>query len=56
MLSGAFDIAVVGGVKPWPNGLAFRRKFWTCVQLVFRLATHLRGLALTLLELKFGRK
>ena len=47
-----------GGVslKPWPNGLASRRKFWTCVQLAFRLATHLRRLALTLVELKFGRK
>ena len=28
-------------VKPWPNGLASRRKFWICVQLAFRLATHL---------------
>ena len=27
------------------NGLASRRKFWTCVQLAFRLATHLRRLA-----------
>ena len=37
----------------WPNGLASRRKFWTCVQLAFRLATHLRRLApLTLDELK----
>ena len=26
-------------LKPWPNGLASRRKFLTCVQLVFRLAT-----------------
>ena len=24
-----------------PNGLTSRRKFWTCVQLVFRLATYL---------------
>ena len=39
---------------PWPNGLASRRKFWTCVQLAFRLTTH--GLALNLVELKFGRK
>ena len=30
--------------------------FWTCVQLAFRLATHLHRLALTLVELKFGRK
>ena len=53
-------------VKPWPNGLASRRKFWTRVRLAFRLATHLRrlastcdglrGLAWTLVELKFGRK
>ena len=53
-------------LKSWPNGLASRRKFWTCVQLAFRLATHLRGLVwtcddlrglvLTLVELKFGRK
>ena len=43
-------------LKPWPNGLASRRKFWTCVELAFPLATHLRGLALTLVELKFGRK
>ena len=28
----------------------------TCVRLAFRLATHLRGLALTLVELKFVRK
>ena len=42
--------------KAWSNGLASRRKFWTCVQLAFRLATHLRGLAWTLVELKFGRK
>ena len=33
------------GVKPWPNRLASRCKFWTCVQLAFRLATHLRRLA-----------
>ena len=43
-------------VKPWPNGLASRRKFWICVQLAFRLATTWRRLALTLVELKFGRK
>ena len=24
--------------KPWPNGLASQRKFWTCIELVFRLA------------------
>ena len=29
-------------LKPWPNGLASRRKFWTCFQLAFRLANHLR--------------
>ena len=34
-------------LKPWPNGLASQRKFWTCVQLAFRLATQLHGLALT---------
>ena len=34
-------------LKPWSNGLASRRKFWTCVQLAFRLATHLRRLAWT---------
>ena len=51
--------------KRWPNGLASRRKFWTCVQIAFRLTIHLRRLpstcddlrelALTLVELKFGR-
>ena len=30
---------------PWQNGLASRRMFWTCVQLAFCLATHLRRLA-----------
>ena len=35
---------------------ASQHKFATCVRLAFRLATHLRGLALTLVELKFGRK
>ena len=39
-------------VKPWPNGLASRRKFWTCVKLAFRLATHLRGLASTCDDLR----
>ena len=39
-------------LKPWPNGLASRRKFWTCVQLAFRLATHLRRLALTCVDLR----
>ena len=38
--------------KPWPNGLASRRKFWTCVQLAFRLATHLSRLATTCVELR----
>ena len=42
----------VSQVKPWPNGLARRRKFWTCVQLAFRLATHLRGLATTCVDLR----
>ena len=39
-------------LKPWPNGLASRRKFWTCVQLAFRLATHLRRLTLTCVDLR----
>ena len=39
--------------KPWRNGLASRRKFWTCVQLAFRLANHLRLLATTCVD--FGR-
>ena len=39
--------------KPWPNRLANRRKFGTCAQLVFRLATHLRRLATTCVD--FGR-
>ena len=43
--------SLLESLKPWPNGLASLRKFWTCVQLAFRLATHLRGLALTLVEL-----
>ena len=38
-----------------PNGLAIQRKCLTCVQLAFRLATHLRGLAMTLGELKLIR-
>ena len=49
-------------LKPWPNGFASRRKFWTCVQFAFNFAwpptcvdLH-RRLALTLVELKFGRK
>ena len=37
-------------VKPWTNGLASRHKFWTCVQLAFHLATHLRGLAWTCVD------
>ena len=53
-------------INLWPNGLTSRHKFWTCVQLAFRLATHLRrlastwddlrGLALTLVEFKFECK
>ena len=39
-------------VKPWLNRLASRRKFWTCVQLAFRLATHLRGLATPCVDLR----
>ena len=35
---------------------ASQRKFSTCVQLAFRLATHLRWLAMTLVELKFVHK
>ena len=46
----------INKTKSWPNGLASRRKFWTCVQLAFPLATHLRRLALTLVELKFVLK
>ena len=48
----------MGALKPWPNGFEF--------ELAFRLATHLRqlastcndlrGPALTLVELKCGRK
>ena len=41
-------------IKPWPN--RSWHKFWTCVRFVFCLATHLRWLALTLVELKFGSK
>ena len=43
-------------IKPCPNGLASERQFSTCAQLAFCLATHLRWLALTLVELKFVRK
>ena len=32
-----------------------QRKFWTCLQFAFRLATHLRWLALTLVGLRFVR-
>ena len=39
-------------LKPWPNGLASRPTFWTCVQLAFRLATHLRRLASTCVDLR----
>ena len=34
-------------VKPWPNGLASRRKFWTCISFGHPLAStcdDLRGL------------
>ena len=37
--------------KPWPNGLASRRKFATYVRLAFRLATHLHRLATTCMDL-----
>ena len=43
------------GIKPWPNGLTSRCKFWTCVSFGHPLALtcdNLRGLALTLVELK----
>ena len=39
-------------MKPWPNGLASRRKSME-VRLAFRFATHLRGLAMTCVD--FGR-
>ena len=42
-------------VKPQPNGLASRHKFSTCVQLGFRLATHLRGLATTCVDFGSAR-
>ena len=54
-----FNISIILHYK----ALAKRTRKSTCVQLAFRLATHvastcinLRLLALTLLELKFGRK
>ena len=43
-------------LKPWPNGVASRRKFTTCVYLRLRLArpcVHLRWLAMTCAH--FGR-
>ena len=46
-------------LKSWPNGLASRRKFWTCVSFGHQLAStcdDLRRLVLTMIELKFGRK
>ena len=49
-----FDVLLVKPCRP--NGLASRRKFSTCTQLAFCLATHLRWLALTLVELIFVRK
>ena len=39
----AFCLVQVGRIKVWSR----RRKFSTCVHLAFRLATHLRWLALT---------
>ena len=57
-----WDILTKKKSEPWPNRLASRRKFWTFVQLAFRLATYLRGLVSTsddlwtLVDLKFGRK
>ena len=43
-------------LKPWPNGFASRHKFnRTCVQLAFRLATHLRRLATTCRDLRWLR-
>ena len=46
-------------VKPWPNGVASRRRLKTWVYLRLRLArpcVYLRWLALTLVEVKFARK
>ena len=44
-------------LKLWPNGLASRRKFWTCVPFGHPLAWTCDDLrSLTLVELKFGRK
>ena len=48
--------SAVFGLKPWPNGVASRRKLKTCVYLRFRLArasVHLRWLAMTCAH--FGR-
>ena len=42
-------------IKPWQNGLASHRRCSTCVHLAFCLATHLRGLAFTLVDLKLIR-
>ena len=46
-------------IKPWPNGVASRRKLKIWVYLRLRLArpcVHLRWLALSLIEIKFARK
>ena len=42
-------------IKSWQNGLASHRRCSTCVHLAFCLATHLRGLAFTLVDLKLIR-
>ena len=39
-----YYLRIKTNIKPWPNGLTSWQKFWTCVQLAFRLATHLRQL------------
>ena len=44
---------ILVSVKPWPNGLASRCKFSTCVQLAFHLATHLCWLAMTCNNLRW---
>ena len=46
-------------LKPWPNGVASRRKLKTCICLPLCLASscvHLGWLVLTLVEIKFARK
>ena len=42
-------------IKPWQNGLASHRRCLTYILLAFFLATHLRGLAFTLVDLKLIR-